>query len=55
MTEYEREQLNKGFGMLYNVKKPAHLGDGLSSGIGNMGKGVLAGGAALIGLTVVGA
>lgn len=41
--------------MLYNVKKPAHFGDGLSSGLGNMGKGVLAGGAALIGMTVVGA
>jgi hypothetical protein len=47
--------MSKGFDMLYNTKKPAHFGDGLSSGLGNMGKGVLAGGAALIGMTVVGA
>ena len=41
--------------MLYNTKQPATIGGGLSSGLGNVGKGVLAGGAAWVAMTAVGA
>ena len=41
--------------MLYNIKKPKHAGDGLVAGVGNVCKGVLAGGAAIVGGTVIGA
>lgn len=49
------KQMQEGFGMIYNVKKPATAAGGLSSGLGNMGKGVLAGGAAWVAMTAVGA
>jgi hypothetical protein len=49
------KQMQEGFGMIYNVKKPATAAGGLASGLGNMGKGVLAGGAAWVAMTAVGA
>lgn len=47
--------MKDGFEMIYNVKKPATAAGGLSSGLGNMVKGVAAGGAAWVAMTAVGA
>jgi len=47
--------MKEGLGQIYNTKKPADAIDGMASGAGNIGKGFLAGGAALVGMTVVGA
>ena len=47
--------MSDGFGMLYNTKKPASAIGGLTSGIGNMGKGVVAGVASIGVCTAVGA
>lgn len=47
--------MKDGFDMIYNTKKPATAAGGLSSGLGNMAKGVAAGGAAWIAMTAVGA
>jgi hypothetical protein len=47
--------MKDGFEMIYNVKKPATVAGGLSSGLGNMVKGVSAGGAAWVAMTYVGA
>ena len=41
--------------MLYNTKKPSDALDGIGSGLGNMGKGILAGFAAMGAMTAVGA
>ena len=49
------KQMKDGFEMIYNVKKPATVAGGLSSGLGNMVKGVSAGGAAWVAMTYVGA
>jgi hypothetical protein len=51
----DMKQMKDGFDMVYNTKKPATVAGGLSSGLGNMGKGVLAGGAAWVAMTAVGA
>lgn len=47
--------MKDGFGMIYNTKKPASVAGGFGSGLGNMAKGVAAGGAAWIAMTAVGA
>ena len=53
--EADMKQMKDGFGMIYNTKKPATAAGGLGSGLGNMAKGVAAGGAAWIAMTAVGA
>ena len=54
-AEADMKQMKDGFDMIYNTKKPATVAGGLSSGLGNMAKGVAAGGAAWIAMTAVGA
>lgn len=49
------KQASEAFGMVYNTKKPAGAGDGLSSGLGNIVKGSLAGVAAIGACTYMGA
>ena len=53
--EKEMKEAKGMLGALYNTKKPKHVGDGLSSGLGNMTKGVLAGCAAVIAAPIAGA
>ena len=53
--EMQMNEAKNALGMLYNTKKPEHAGDGLTSGLGNMAKGLLAGGAAIGAMTAVGA
>ena len=47
--------MEDGMGMLYNTKKPSDALDGMASGFGNMGKGLLAGVAAVGVMTTLGA
>ena len=47
--------MKDGFSMIYNTKKPASAAGGFGSGIGNVAKGVAAGGAAWVAMTAVGA
>ena len=61
-TELEKQEEEKAmkeasdaFGMVYNVKKPASAVDGVTSGLGNVLKGGLAGVAAVGAMTAVGA
>ena len=55
MAKAEMKEAKKAFGMLYNVKKPKHAGDGISSGVGNIVKGAGAGIAAVGAMTYGGA
>jgi hypothetical protein len=49
------KQASEAFGMVYNTKKPADAGDGITSGLGNIIKGSLAGVAAIGAGTYIGA
>lgn len=51
----DKKMMEESVGMLYNTKKPADAIDGVTSGLGNMGKGILAGFAAVGAMTAVGA
>ena len=51
----DKKMMDETVGLLYNTKKPADALDGLGSGLGNMGKGVLAGFADIGAMTAVGA
>jgi len=51
----EEKEMSEGIGMLYNTKKPASAIGGTLSGVGNIGKGVVAGVASVGVMTAVGA
>ena len=55
MHEREVKEAKKAIGMVYNTDKPQHVGDGISSGLGNLVKGTGAGLVAWGAMTYAGA
>jgi len=55
MEKKAGKDVRDAVGLVYNINKPQHAGDGLTSGIGNILKGAGAGIAAVGASTVIGA